>query len=237
MRLLNSLRWSISLLVVIGTVALGAVFSQGYWMQGEIEQQAQKGSVLKDALADILPPPMYLLEMRLRLSEAIEGTLDVATAKREVDRLSDEYQARIDHWKKTSSDGLDKELVGKNHELSLAFIAAAKNQVMVKLQSGDAEAAKQALVETHKLFMAHRESMNPIVTRVGGLVTAAEKSLLATQEQANMLALVVSGSALAALLVLSRLVMRSIEEPVVRCTELARKIATGDLTRDERSLT
>ena len=71
----RSLRWSIFLLGMIGVVAALGVAMQGYWAQDRMDRSASEVFVSKDVVADILPPPMYLIEMRLVLSQALEGTL------------------------------------------------------------------------------------------------------------------------------------------------------------------
>jgi len=68
---------------------------QGYWAQAQMNQRATEVFVSKDMVADILPPPMYLVELRLVLSQAVEGTLSAAEAKTQLERLVSEYQARV----------------------------------------------------------------------------------------------------------------------------------------------
>jgi methyl-accepting chemotaxis protein len=42
-----------------------------------------------------LPPPLYLIEMRLVLSQASEGTMALDQAQTEFKRLKSEYEARV----------------------------------------------------------------------------------------------------------------------------------------------
>ena len=90
MKALSSLRWSISLLGLVGVVAALLVAGQGRWAQQRMGQTAGGAFVAKDVVADILPPPLYLIEMRLVLSQALEGGMEPNAARLEVDRLAGE---------------------------------------------------------------------------------------------------------------------------------------------------
>jgi methyl-accepting chemotaxis protein I, serine sensor receptor len=233
MRLLNSLRWSIAALGAVGVIASAVVSVKGFWVKESMDRHAEQAFVAKDVVADILPPPMYLIEMRLILSQAVEGTLEVAEAKKQVDRLAGEYQARVDYWTQNQPYGLENQLLGRQHESAQVFITAAQSQLMGKLQAGDAEAARKALPEVHKLYLAHRSGVDDTVLAGNAFASASMEAFAADQRQSTTTALLVAGVAIAFVVLLSRLVLSSIERPVERCIRMARRIAAGDLTRCE----
>ena len=120
-------------LAVVSALVVCACVGVGIGMTRKLTASTEVAFVAKDVVADILPPPMYLIEMRLVLSQAVEGTLDVADAKKQVDRLASEYQARVDYWTQNPPHGLEKQLLGRQHEAGKTFIAAAQTQVIAKL--------------------------------------------------------------------------------------------------------
>jgi methyl-accepting chemotaxis protein I, serine sensor receptor len=65
--MLRSLRLSILLLAVMGAAACLLVVGQSYRAQGRLHDSATDTFVTKDVVADILPPPLYLIELRLVL--------------------------------------------------------------------------------------------------------------------------------------------------------------------------
>ncbi len=69
------------------TAIVGAI---SLWGASQAGDAATRTFVAKDVTADILPPPMYLIEMRLVLSQAIEGTIEKDAAKSEWTRLQGE---------------------------------------------------------------------------------------------------------------------------------------------------
>ena len=60
----------------------------------------------------MLPPPLYLIEMRLVLSQGVEGTLPPDRVKTEVARLAGEYDTRVRYWQRHPPYGLQARLLG-----------------------------------------------------------------------------------------------------------------------------
>ena len=80
---LRAMLTTFTLAAVVAATIPGAV---SVWSATHAERAADRTFVAKDVTADILPPPMYLIEMRLVLSQAAEGTLapDAAQARSSV---------------------------------------------------------------------------------------------------------------------------------------------------------
>ena len=226
----RSLRWSIFLLGAIGVLAAVTVAFQGHWLQGRMSQDATAVFVAKDVVADILPPPMYLIELRLVLSQAVEGTIDGAEAKKQFDRLVSEYEQRVVYWTQNPPYGLEQQLLGRQHEGGQKFIAAARSQVIDKLQAGAAEAARDNLKQVHGLYLEHRVGVDETVAVGNKFAAASMTAFDATHSRSGKIALGVAAAAIALVLLFYRLVLRSIQMPVDGCTRLARQIANGDLT-------
>ncbi len=120
MNKLKTLRAAIYTLGAIGIVATLMMAGQGAWTRASMSDDANKVFDSKDLVADILPPPMYLIETRVILSEALEGLISPAELKTRFDKLSKEYDDRVEYWTKHPPYGLERLLLGHQHE-------AAKN--------------------------------------------------------------------------------------------------------------
>src|SRR3954471_23700105 len=123
---MNSLRNLLLVLVLSGVLASGVLTAVSMAGAHSATDAAQQALVSKDVIADILPPPMYLIELRLVLSQAVEGALPLATAQSEVNRLQKEYEARVVYWKDNPPYGLQAQLLGKQHADGEHFIVSAK---------------------------------------------------------------------------------------------------------------
>ncbi len=227
--MLKSLRWSIFLLGAVGVAAALVLAIEGHLLQARMSRNATEVFVAKDVVADILPPPLYLIELRLILSQAVEGTMDGAEAKKQFDRVVAEYGQRVDHWAKNPPYGLEKKLLGRQHEAAQKFIAAARTQIIERLQAGDSAAAHAQLAAVHRLYLEHRDGVDETVAAGNQFAEASVAAFDATHAWADRVALGVTLAAVVLVLLFYKLVLRSVQGPVEGCSRLARQIANGDL--------
>jgi len=227
-----SLRFSLRLLVVAGIAALcvlGAATAVGGY---QAEKSVTRGFVAKDLVADILPPPMYLIELRLLLSKAVEGTLPLAEAKPELDRLVSEYNARVQFWTDNPPYGLEAQLLGAQHDAGKRFIAASE-AVLASLTKGDGEASTAGMKTAHALYLEHRAGVDTTVSSAGAFATDAIDNYHQTNEQLLWLVGLVFLGATAGLSILGTGVLRSVlrttgGEPA-EVARIANAVAEGDL--------
>jgi methyl-accepting chemotaxis protein len=229
-KVLQSLRLSILLFGLIGVLAAVIVAATGHWIQQRTAEDAGMAFVAKDVVADILPPPLYLIELRLVLSQVVEGTLDLAEARKQVDRLTAEYRTRIDYWTQHPPHGLELQLLGKQHQAGQLFIAAAQKQVLDPLAAGDVETARRNLAQVHRLYLEHRAGVDTTVSAGNSFAVTTIAAFEANQARATPISLSVLGLAIGMMAVFRRLVLRSIQGPMRACVELAQRVANGDLT-------
>jgi methyl-accepting chemotaxis protein len=144
---------------ILALVLLGGVNLIGHQRS---DGAVQRTFVAKDVTADILPPPLYLLELRLVLSRAVEGSLDAAQAQQEFDRLKKEYDDRVVHWKTNPPYGLEAQLMGGQHQAALAFMDGGA-KLLKMVASGDTAAAQPELKTVQQLFDLHRQGVDDTV--------------------------------------------------------------------------
>ena len=231
----RSLRWSIFLLGAVGVLAALMMAIQGFMLQGRMNENATQVFVAKDVVADILPPPMYLIELRLILSQGIEGSIDGAEAKKQFERVVSDYGQRVEYWTKNPPFGLESKLLGRQHEAAQKFIASARTQVIEPLQAGDAASARNSLAQVNRLYLEHRAGVNDSVVASSQFAEKAIAEFEKARAWSGRIALGVTVAAVALVLLLYKLVLRSIQEPLQRCSQLARRIAEGELTQRDGS--
>ena len=183
----------------------------------------------KDVGADILPPPMYLIEMRLLLSQAVEGTLPAAEVAPAFEALSQAYQARVAHWTEHPPYGLEAQLLGEQHTQGLAFIQKAREQIIDPIAQGQPDRAAQALPQVHQQYLLHRAGVDKTVVEGNRFAENATERMDAEQRQSMGWALGIVLGALAILALCSRVILQSIYRSVLACTTIAHEIATGHL--------
>ena len=160
---MTSLRKLLNLLAAAGLVACLIIASVVLWDGRLVQQAVDRGMAAKDVVADILPPPMYLIELRLVLGMAADGSLGADEARKERDRLVAEYEARVSHWSQNPPYGLEKQLLGAQHQAGQAFIATSE-AVLAAVKRGDEAAARDALAASHAAYLKHRAGVDTTVT-------------------------------------------------------------------------
>lgn len=232
---MKSLRNTLTLLTVCGLFTAAILTIASYWGSLRADGAVQRTFVSKDVTADILPPPMYLIELRLVLSQGIEGSMPMDQVQSEAVRLIKEYGDRATYWREHPPYGLETQLLGAQHQAGQAFIASA--QVVLKaLAAGDVPAAQAALKEAHALYLKHREGVDETVKVSLAFAAAATANYDSTLSQVSWFQWVVLGLAAVLLSALGYWARRSVwaatgGEPS-SAAAIASAVAGGDLSVD-----
>ena len=158
----SSLRQTLALLIASGVVAAAILTAASLWGAQRAGAAAERTFVAKDVTADILPPPMYLIELRLVVSQAIEGTMPIDRARSEAVRLRKEYLDRVDYWNEHPPFGLEEVLLGRQHQAATRMFA----QVDVALDAiarGDKARIESALRSVNRVYLEHRAGVDDTV--------------------------------------------------------------------------
>jgi methyl-accepting chemotaxis protein len=231
----RSLRMSLLMIGLAGLLASIAVLGQALWSFHLLDRSAREAMVAKDVVADILPPPMYLIELRLTLSRAVEQTMSVEEAAREIQRLDSEYRSRVDYWKANPPFGLERQLLGQQHTAADAFLSIAKNDVLAKLQAGNIEAARQGLAMADSKYLEHRRFVDLTVLASNEFAQRSMGRFHSTRDRGTWMMPTVAGVLLLAMALCYVFARRSILGPVSECVNVVSAVAAGDLTRSVSS--
>lgn len=214
-------------LVVCGCVGVGL------GVTSRLTTSSETAFIAKDVVADILPPPLYLIELRLVLSEAVEGSMTAAEARQQLKRLEGEYTTRAEHWRTHPPFGLERHLLGEQHERALAFISAA-GTVLEHVAAADMDRARAVLPQAHALYLAHRAAVDQTVVAGNALAGRAMAEFASTTDHARLSLEAILVLGLLCVGSLAWMISRSIVQPLARAVEVAEAVAAGDLTATAR---
>jgi len=228
------MRAMLNLLIGVGIAAALCIGGLSFWGSLTSGVAATKTFVAKDVTADILPPPMYLIEMRLILSQAIEGTLPLDQAKSGYKRVQGEYQARVEFWRTHPPYGLEAKLLGAQHAQAVAFMAESE-KVLELLTAGESSAKVQsALMSAHQIYLAHRAEVDATVKES---VAFADKSIadydanIVSVEWLQGVSLVSASALLIGIgLWIRRVIWTEVGGEPTEAAAIARAAAVGDLS-------
>ncbi len=228
-----SLRFSLLLLAAAGIAALCVLAASAFVGSYRAADAVTRGFDAKDVVADILPPPMYLIELRLVLGMAVDGTLPVAEAQKVSQRLASEYNGRVNYWTEHPPYGLESQLLGAQHEAGKRLIAAS-DAVFNAVARSDKEASIAALNAAHQIYLEHRAGVDATVSVASAFATDAIDSYHHTTEQMLWLIGSIFGAAVLGLVAMGSWVLRSVlrttgGEPA-EVARIANAVAEGDLT-------
>ena len=111
----------------------------------------QKIALGQELVADILPPPEYLVEAYLVIFQMIEEE-DQAALKRLSEKsqsLRQEYEKRHEYWVKNLESGsLKTELVEKSYQPGIKFLDLRDSEIIPAILRGDRQAAREKTTTT-----------------------------------------------------------------------------------------
>ncbi len=168
--------------VVLILVILVAI---GFFALQAMNQSAGKISQAKDVVADILPPPLYLIEAQLLSYELLAArSSDRHALITKMHRLKKDYDDRNQYWVASNLDQLIKSsLLGEQHNYANMFWDEALVRFLPSIQANNLEAARNSAQIMRTYYETHRKGVDATVAL--GNKYAAERfeslSMIASQ--------------------------------------------------------
>jgi methyl-accepting chemotaxis protein len=211
----------IALAVTINTVSLNKVRIGGSTYD-EIVQ-------VKDLVADILPPPLYIIEAYLEAGLALNRSKPVAETQSRIAELRKQYDERREFWQGSNLDETMKlKLTEKSHTHAAKFWELISRDLLPAIERNDDARARQAYGDLTNAYQAHRAVIDEIVADSEALTktveaTAAEQGIIARWSTAAVDAVLLMVLALGIFTIL-----RNMVSPLVRITAVMRSMANGN---------
>ncbi|ABD87402.1 methyl-accepting chemotaxis protein [Rhodopseudomonas palustris] len=192
---------------------------------GPLYSQIKLGN---DLVADILPPPEYVIESFLEATLALHDPANLPAHRRRLAKLHNEYDERHAFWVGSELDpALKTKLTQKSDAEVRSFWAVLENQLLPALQNQDRAAADKAYGQLASAYTAHRAIVDEIVKAANDGNAALEAT--AVEEVTTVATWVWSVSALVVLIIALGIIgiALGVIRPVVRMTAAMQKIAGG----------
>ena len=227
---LSALANLISILVVFGfvvAVSTGMVALNRLKVGGPIYDRIALG---KDLVADILPPPEYILEAFLEVNLAIQDPASLAARRDHLHQLHKDYDERHAYWSKQDIAPAvrDKLTVGA-HKPAIIFWELTESKLLPALASGDTAAARSAYTAIAAAYDQHREQINAVVTEANRMTEETEKSAAAEDIEYTTVVWVVAGLVLVVTVASALGVLIGMIKPIRAMTIAMGRLAGGDL--------
>jgi methyl-accepting chemotaxis protein len=194
---------------------------------GPIYEEIKLGN---DLVADILPPPEYVIESYLEATLALRDPASLATRQPRLKQLHKEYDERKAFWISSALSPSLKSMLTKQSDADVErFWKNIEDGLLPALARKDTAAAEEAYAKVTSAYNSHRAIIDSIVESANKLNSTLEKS--AGESDATFTAIVWSVSGAVLLIVTLGLlgIAFGVVRPIVRMTAAMKKLAAGDL--------
>jgi methyl-accepting chemotaxis protein len=235
---IKRLRVRAKLFAFVGLFAVGFV-SFGLLTATTISTVAVNGPIYKDIVegkdlvADILPPPEYIIESYLVVLQ-IAGESNHYRQAAMVDRLKkleEDYVARHAYWQEPLEAGEMKDtLLQKSYVPAMEFYAQVKDKFIPAVHAGDtARVRALAYGSLKEKYEAHRSAIDRVVTLADTRNSAIEQRAAGLIRSRGLMLI---GFGLGTLLLcgfVALRLIRGITRPLQVATGVVRRLAEGEL--------
>jgi signal transduction histidine kinase/CheY-like chemotaxis protein len=187
----------------------------------------------KDLIADILPPPEYILESYLTVSQLDDETnRDRKTAlAQKFRRLHTDYEARYKFWQANFPDGPMKDiLTNKSHAPAVSFYEKTEREFLPAVFADDRDRVKSVKKELDALYESHRKAIDELAV-LASERNRNDESLAASIIRKNQISLIIIAFVTMTLAVLAFLgiggILKNHVSSLVAATE---RLSSGDLS-------
>ncbi|MBR0744209.1 HAMP domain-containing protein [Bradyrhizobium japonicum] len=221
---------------IVLAIGFTAVVSTSLYALRELKVGGPLYSDIKlgnDLIADILPPPEYVIEAYLEATLAMREPDQLSAHGERLVQLRKDYDERKAFWTTSSlSTDLKTALVSKSDAEVQKFWKLLSDQLLPALKAKDVAGAERVYAQLKDAYAAHRAVIDSIVESANKQNADMEK--LAAERDSSILYILLGVSAAVLAFIAAGLlgVALGVVRPIVRMTDTMQKLATGDLAAD-----
>jgi methyl-accepting chemotaxis protein len=215
------------------TIGFVAVVATGNYALRELKVGGPLYSDIKlgnDLIADILPPPAYVLEAYLEATLAMREPDQLASHRERLVQLRKDYDDRKSYWSASNlAPDLKSALIVQSDAEVQKFWKLVSDDLLPALTAARHSDAERAYQNLKSVYAAHRGIIDAIVERANRMNADTEK--LAGEREASISYVVWSVSAAVLALIVAGLlaIALGVVRPIVRMTAAMQQLAAGDL--------
>lgn len=222
--------WLMSLftsLFLIGSAALG------YFALDSLSQAAWKMGQGKDVVADILPPPLFLVESQLVSKMLLEeNSVDNQELITRLVALKNDYIKRNNYWENNQdiTSIVKDNLLGEQRKYANSWWTELENVFLPAISRGDKNQAAMSMKNLDNYYQLHRNSVDKTVTISSEFANDTFNNLGHVGSRTAIILVLVAIAGFLVSLILAYIVIRNIRLSLLEAGIIAERIAAGDLT-------
>ena len=217
--------------IIFGTYALYSISKAK--VNGEMYNNIIQG---KDLVADILPPPEYIIESDLLTYQLLNETdkNNIETLIKKSEELETEYNSRHEFWSKTLPEGdMKKYMTLDAYKYAVEFFNIRDKEFFPAVREGNKEKAENLvngkLLEAYKM---HRESIDKVVTLANESNAKIENQASSFVNDTIIILIIVAFAIATIVILLSIIISKTITNPLILAVSSLGSIADGDFSKE-----
>lgn len=231
-RSLVSYATAIFLVLMLAAIAVGGERINEIRMGGPIQTNTQHAS---DLVADILPPPEYVIEPYLEASLLARDPSSYALRVQRLQKLRADYDERHTYWLETRFDpALQKRITQDTHEPAMKFWNILNSEFLPAVQAGDKARIDMAFGDLTAAYEMHRGKVDLTVQEAldyqQKLKRDADNNLATTLTMLFVLA----GTLVGLFVLFSAFIHGRVVRPIRRLARQMRTMAQGEAIHNSR---
>jgi methyl-accepting chemotaxis protein WspA len=231
-------------LTLLVAVFAGLFLIFGFTTWRTLEQVRVKGPIYteivlgKDLIADVLPPPAYIIESYLLTLQMVDET-DPTRISQLIDRgdqLRLDFESRQEFWKRTlAKDTLGDLMTVQANRAALDFFRMRDEQFVPAIRAGERDRARTVLEGMGRNYDIHRRAIDKVVEIATANNFEYERSadvVIASRSQT----LLMLGAAILLVVgfmaIYAQRTARGLSERIQMAADIAHRVASGDLATE-----
>jgi len=224
-------------MIILGTLVIGfSLFGVATFkamntvnLSSPIYQRIVQG---KDIIADVLPPPEYIIEsylVALQLAQTTDPS-EISALVTRFQTLKAEYESRHHYWLGQSLEQqLHDALLKTAYQTAQAFYHEADQRFLPSIQAGDRAGLLASLLQMRRAYEEHRVAINEVVKLATARNVEDEAQARNTRDWYKIVLAGIFVFSVAIAVVLTVLISRSILRSLKTIQQVAGAIAGGHL--------
>jgi methyl-accepting chemotaxis protein WspA len=231
-------------LTLLVAVFAGLFLVFGFTTWRTLEQVRVKGPIYteivlgKDLIADVLPPPEYIIEPYLLTLLMVDET-DPTRISQLVERgeqLRVDYESRQEFWKRElAKDAMGDLMTVTSYRAAMDFFRLRDEQFVPAIRAGDRERARAVLVQMNRHYEAHRLAIDKVVELATARNAEFERRAdeVIARQSATLLALGIAILVVVGFMAIyAQRTARGLSARIQLAADIAHRVASGDLATE-----
>ncbi len=185
----------------------------------------------KDLIADILPPPEYIIETKLVTHLMMEASAqEIPALKEKLISLQKEYADRQVYWIKSALEPKARELILKtSKELAEKFFKVINEEFLAAIDAKDKQKASEISIQKLKpLYEEHRKAVDELVILANKQAENDEKVATLALKKGAIFVTIIDVAGLGVAITLLLLLSKSIAGKLKLIENSIRELESGD---------